>query len=78
MSLTRLSVWRDGSPSARTLLHSLVTSFTEGFDTKDLKDAKALLNVRSYVEGPAKGHIQRLATTESPSARPSGRGSLRP
>jgi adenylate cyclase len=44
MSLVRLSRWRGGSPRARTLLRSLVASFTEGFDTKDLQDAQTLLN----------------------------------
>ena len=44
MSLVRLSRWRGGSHHARTLLRSLVASFTEGFDTKDLQDAKTLLN----------------------------------
>lgn len=44
MSLTRLSKWRGGSHDARDLLRSLVASFTEGFDTKDLTDAKALLS----------------------------------
>ena len=44
MSLVRLSEWRGGSHHARTLLRSLVASFTEGFDTKDLRDAKTLLD----------------------------------
>ena len=44
MSLTRLSRWRTGSHDAPALLRSLVASFTEGFDTKDLQDAQALLN----------------------------------
>jgi len=44
MSLVRLSSWRGGSPRARTLLRSLVASFTDGFDTKDLRDAQTLLN----------------------------------
>lgn len=44
MSLTRLSKWRGGGHDARDLLSSLVASFTEGFDTKDLTDAKALLS----------------------------------
>jgi AAA ATPase domain len=44
MSLTRLSGWRKGSHEAPALLRSLVASFTEGFDTKDLQDAQALLD----------------------------------
>jgi adenylate cyclase len=43
-SLARLSVGRDANQEARELLRSLYASFTEGFDTKDLNDAKALLN----------------------------------
>ena len=43
-SLVRLSKWRGGSDHARTLLRSLVESFTEGFDWKDLQDAQTLLN----------------------------------
>jgi predicted ATPase len=44
MSLARL--WRDqGKPQqARELLAPVYGWFTEGFDTRDLKEAKALLN----------------------------------
>ena len=43
MSLARL--WRDQGKSqqARELLASVYGWFTEGFDTRDLKEAKALL-----------------------------------
>ena len=43
MSMARL--WRDqGKPQqARELLTPVYGSFTEGFDTRDLKEAKALL-----------------------------------
>jgi DNA-binding winged helix-turn-helix (wHTH) protein/tetratricopeptide (TPR) repeat protein len=41
LSLARLSV---RSHEARELLRSLYASFTEGFDTKDLEDARAFLN----------------------------------
>ena len=44
MSLTRLLKGRDGSREARDLLRSVYASFTEGFDTTDLKEAGALLN----------------------------------
>jgi hypothetical protein len=44
MSLVRVSGSRRGSSNARTLLRSLVASFTEGFDTKDLQDANTLLS----------------------------------
>ena len=36
-----------GAREARALRRSLYTSFTEGFDTKDLKEAMALLNESS-------------------------------
>ena len=44
MSLARL--WRDQGKvqQARELLAPVYGWFTEGFDTRDLKDAKALLN----------------------------------
>jgi predicted ATPase len=44
MSMARL--WRDqGKPKqARELLAPVYNSFTEGFDTLDLKEAKALLD----------------------------------
>ena len=42
MSLARL--WRDqGKQQARELLAPVCGWFTEGFDTRDLKEAKALL-----------------------------------
>jgi predicted ATPase len=41
LSLARLPA---RSREARELLRSLYASFTEGFDTKDLEDARALLN----------------------------------
>ena len=46
MSLARLSVARDGKGEAMELLRSVYVSFTEGFGTKDLKEAKALLSER--------------------------------
>ena len=44
MSFARL--WRDQSKvrEARELLAPVYEWFTEGFDTRDLKDARALLN----------------------------------
>jgi predicted ATPase len=45
MSLTRLARRSGGAHhDAREFLRSLYAFFTEGFDTKDLKDAKALLH----------------------------------
>ena len=42
MSLTRLAGRVGGTQEARELLRSLYGSFTEGFDTRDLRDAKTL------------------------------------
>jgi predicted ATPase len=61
MSLARL--WRDQGKvqQARELLAPVYGWFTEGFDTRDLKEAKALTNAsavdrnrraKSYVKGP--------------------------
>ena len=44
LSLTRLLVKQGRRDEARTLLAGIYGWFTEGFDTPDLKDAKALLN----------------------------------
>jgi len=43
MSLARLLRDTDRSDEARTILTGIYNGFTEGFDTPDLKDAKALL-----------------------------------
>ena len=75
MSLTRLSAWRGGSHNAHLLLRSLVASFTEGFDTKDLKDAKALLNgPETRPRATRKVQGRPVASTGSPALRTSGRG----
>jgi hypothetical protein len=44
MSLARLLRATDRLDEARTTLSAIYTWFTEGFDTPDLKDAKALLD----------------------------------
>jgi adenylate cyclase len=44
MSLTRLSRGRGRDRDARDLLRAAYASFSEGFDTRDLKDARALLD----------------------------------
>jgi adenylate cyclase len=44
MSLARLSGARDGKCEATELLRSVYVSFTEGFGTKDLTEARALLH----------------------------------
>jgi predicted ATPase len=44
MSLARLLVKQDRRDDARTMLAEVYDWFTEGFDTADLKDAKALLD----------------------------------
>jgi len=43
MSLARLLVMQGRRDEARTMLAEIYNWFTEGFDTADLKDAKALL-----------------------------------
>jgi adenylate cyclase len=43
-SLARLSMKYDRADDALELLRSVYSSFTEGLDTKDLIEAKALLN----------------------------------
>jgi predicted ATPase len=42
-SLTRLLASQDKRDEARTMLADIYNWFTEGFDTDDLKDARALL-----------------------------------
>ena len=44
MSLARLLAKQDRRDEARTMLAEIYNWFTEGFDTADLKDAKALLD----------------------------------
>jgi predicted ATPase len=44
MSLLRLLEKQDRRDEAHTMLANIYGWFTEGFDTADLKDAKALLN----------------------------------
>ena len=44
MSLARLLAKQGRREEARTMLADIYNWFTEGFDTADLKDAKALLD----------------------------------
>jgi len=44
MSLTRLLMKQGRRDEARSILAEIYNWFTEGFDTTDLKDAKALLD----------------------------------
>jgi predicted ATPase len=44
MSLTRLPAIQDRRDEARTMLAAIYGWFAEGFDTADLKEAKALLD----------------------------------
>ena len=44
MSLARLRQKQGNGSDARDLLHDCYAWFTEGFDTADLKDAKALID----------------------------------
>jgi predicted ATPase len=59
-SLARLWRGRGRGAEARDLLAPIYDGFTEGFDTEDLKEAKALLD--EWYE---------LPTMTSPSAKPS-------
>ena len=43
MSLARLLASKDHRNEARAMLAEIYNWFTEGFDTRDLKDAKELL-----------------------------------
>ena len=47
MSLARLLAKQRHREPARTILAEIYNWFTEGFDTADLKDAKALLEALS-------------------------------
>ena len=49
MSLSRLRQKQGREPEAHQILKNIYGWFTEGFDTADLKDAKALLNELSAV-----------------------------
>jgi len=50
-SLARLLRDRDSCDEARLMLAEIYNWFTEGFDTADLKDAKALLDELSIDHG---------------------------
>ena len=47
MSLARLLAMQGNRDEARAMLADIYNWFTEGFDTADLKDAKALLDASS-------------------------------
>jgi predicted ATPase len=68
MSLSRL--WRDqGKPQqARDLLAPVYGWFTEGFDTRDLKEAKALVDDLAQQTGSA-ANVAWWHLTDVPSAR---------
>ncbi len=56
MSLSRLWQQRGKKEEARQMLAEIYGWFTEGFDTADLKEAKALLEeLQSEVRGPKSG-----------------------
>jgi DNA-binding winged helix-turn-helix (wHTH) protein/tetratricopeptide (TPR) repeat protein len=59
ISLARLWMSRDDVSGARGLLGPLYASFTEGFETPDLRDAKALLSVRESSERVASSRLRR-------------------
>ena len=50
-SLARLYLSQNRAQQAADLLGPIYDSFTEGFDTEDLKDARALLDATSFYEG---------------------------
>jgi len=53
VSLSRLWQQQGKKEDARRMLAEIYRWFTEGFDTADLKEAKALLeDLRSEVRGP--------------------------
>jgi predicted ATPase len=54
-SLARLIVKQGSRDEARTMLTEIYSWFTEGFDTADLKDAKALLDELSRPQGRIEG-----------------------
>ena len=68
MSLARLLATQDRRDEARTMLAEIYGWFTEGFDTADLKDAKALLDERR--DGTAM-LCSKCRTRECPPARSS-------
>jgi tetratricopeptide (TPR) repeat protein len=57
MSLSRLYQKRDKHVKARDLLTQVYEWFTEGFDTADLREAKALLDELSQSSGGINGHL---------------------
>jgi adenylate cyclase len=67
MSLLRLSMRRDSEREARDLLRSIRAAFTEGFDTRDLTEAHALLTDSAISSG----------STTAPDPKPD-RGRVRP
>jgi hypothetical protein len=70
MSMVRL--WRDQGKTqqARELLAPVYGWFTEGFDTRDLKEAKTLLNVRRH---PMLLSLQRMRHDTTPCRAQSAR-----
>ena len=58
MSLARLLVKQGNRDEARTMLREIYNWFTEGFDTADLKDAKALHDELSEKPGDGRATVQ--------------------
>ena len=69
MSLMGLPTRREESHRARRVLRSLLPSFTEGFDTKDIQDATALLNLSGQVGSDASTRLHAPVATQSSAAR---------
>ncbi len=57
MSLARLLVKQGRRDEARTMLAEIYNWFTEGFDTADLKEAKALLDELHAPPGPSRRSV---------------------
>ena len=58
MSLARVEMRQSTAHEDRERLRSLYASFTEGFDTRDLRDARALLKELETDQGPRGGRHQ--------------------
>jgi len=67
-SLARLWAEQGRRTEARELLAPVYGWFTEGFDTADLKEAKALFHGLGDSGSPLRGNACRVAASEAPAA----------
>ena len=63
MSLARLWQQQGKRHEAHERLSAIYDWFTEGFDTKDLQEAKALLNALSQERGPERAQLDQALST---------------